>query len=381
MLSARVTTLVAVAALAAGIVAGSATAHADIIALFTLNDTLDVTKYGAVTTPTLTLNGWPQTTAYVGGTPFIDADGESHSGGNAATWENTSSGNASWVLDVDTRMFEDLSLRFDNRSSGASGAHGATSVDIAWAIDGGPFTNVQTLDLNSMSEFTGYTIDLSGIAEIQNAEQVRLRGIWADDSGTGTRGTRLDNVQLTGTPVVDTLAFFPFTGNSPADTANADNVIVSVMGHVGGENLNFTSNEARLAGLNSSDGGYYTFTMTPNPGYELLLYSFEFLGEVGSGTENFIASMVIDGNETELISGELTDSWALQEFAGIGVATTSPVEFRIRGYNFSTSAKTLRIDDVMVTGIVVPEPSTLLLLGIGMVGLLGFRRCKRRPAH
>ncbi len=96
-------------------------------------------------------------------------------------------GFAWWLLDVDTTGYQNLSLRFDNTST--SGA-GATSVDVGWAVAGGPFTTVQTLPLSS--SWTSYTVDLSGIAAIQDAPNVQLRGLWGID-GTPTPGSTTFN--------------------------------------------------------------------------------------------------------------------------------------------------------------------------------------------
>ncbi len=369
--------LVLAASVAAAHLVCTQAAPAAVVALFTLNDTLDVTKHTAVTVPTLTLTDWPQDNAYVGGTGFVDADGQSHSAGSAAGWQDTTSGDAGWVLDVDTTGYHNLSLRFDNRSSGG----GATSATMGWAVDGGPFTDAQTLTLNRDAAFTAYTVDLSGIAAIENASNVQLRGLWGID-GTGPN-TRLDNIQLTGIPAgVDILAYFPFTGESPADTANAADVTVSDISNVGGTTLGFNTGTtgtppapptATLNGLNSTDGGYFTFTVAPEPGLALQLDSLEFWG-FAAVEEEFEASMVVDGVETQLLSGTVDSTFALKEADLGGTLSGSPVEFRIRGYDFANPATTLRIDNVRVLGTVVPEPSALMLFGVGLIALLGFRR-------
>ena len=185
---------------------------------------------------------------------------------------------------------------------------------------------------------------------------------------------------------IQVLALFPFTGESFADTANASDVIVSNIGKVGGTALGFntTSNgnppappTATLSGLNSPEGGYFTFTVTPEPGYALLLDSFQFWG-FAAATEAFDAWMVVDGVETMLMSGTVGATFALKEADLVDFPSWEPVEFRIRGYDFASSATTLRIDDVTVFGAVVPEPSAPVLLGMGLVGLLGFGGRKRK---
>ncbi|QNN22019.1 PEP-CTERM sorting domain-containing protein [Planctomycetales bacterium ZRK34] len=171
----------------------AAPAPAAIITLNTFDNLNSTTfaKENAVGTPTLTLSG--EGGSLVGGTSFNDADGDSHADTSVADWTDTTSGTASWILDVNTTGYTDLSLRFDNRSSGA----GATSLTIAWAVNSGSFTDVQTLSLNRDSSFAAYTVDLSSITSLNNASSVQIRGLWGTD-GTGPN-TRLDNLQLTGT--------------------------------------------------------------------------------------------------------------------------------------------------------------------------------------
>lgn len=188
-------------------VSTSGAANATILSLHNFNDmptlnngTTDVTKENVVGTPILTLvqNGGALTdTDGVTGTAFIDEDGDLHPNPSptpgAAAWASTT-GDSYWELDVNTTGFLDLMLRFDNRSSGA----GATSVTIAWAVDNGSFSDVETISLNRNSAFAPYEVDLSSIAAIENHSSVQIRGTWGTD-GTGPN-TRLDNLQLTGIP-------------------------------------------------------------------------------------------------------------------------------------------------------------------------------------
>ena len=46
------------------------------------------------------------------------------------------------------------------------------------------------------------------------------------------------------------------------------------------------------------------------------------------------------------------------------------------GYN-----STARVDNVVIGSNVIPEPTTLALLGIGLIGILGFTRKKRSGSH
>lgn len=174
-----------------GMIGVAPSADADVLVSYNFDNTSDfseIEQENVVGTPTLTLveDGDNNQVEAAFGTAGASPDW-------AAAWQSTVSGGSYWQIDLNTTSYEDLSLEFFNRSSGA----GATSVTIAWAVNGGAFTDVQTVTLNRASAFTEYDVDLSSVAAIEGQADVQIRATWGTD-GTGAN-TRLDDVTLSGT--------------------------------------------------------------------------------------------------------------------------------------------------------------------------------------
>jgi len=132
----------------------------------------------------------------------------------AAGWTsgvlNTSTDpNDTWLLSVDTTGYSGLMLRFDYRLTSAvfenDFLQGPTQLTIDWSQGGGAFTTIQTFDLVRDNAYHEFLLDLAGIAAIQNAGGVQIRGTWSNDASETIPGgtfpsVRLDNLQLMGVP-------------------------------------------------------------------------------------------------------------------------------------------------------------------------------------
>jgi hypothetical protein len=212
-----------------GLIAGAAllspiTCPAAIVTLFNFNDmstnnngTTAATVDNAVGVPTIALVEENALLADLNGqvgVAFNDADGTAHSAGMAAAWTtgvlNTSTDPTDrWLLSLNTTGYRNLNLRFDYRLTSAvvSGEdlQGPTKLTVDWAVGGGAFTTIQTFDLMKTNSYNVFSLDLSGIAAIQNAADVQIRGTWSNDATESVAGgtspsVRLDNLQVTGIP-------------------------------------------------------------------------------------------------------------------------------------------------------------------------------------
>jgi hypothetical protein len=203
---------------------GPDSAQATIIALFNFNDmsvnnngTTAATVDNAVGVPTMQLveeSGLLVDPNGQVGVSFTDQAGTNHSSGMAAAWTsgvlNTSADpNDTWLLSADTTGYSDLMLRFNYRLTSAvvSGEdlQGPTQLTIDWRQGGGSFTTIQTFNLIKDNAYHEFLLDLSGVAAIQNAADVQVRGTWSNDATESVPGgtspsARFDNLQLTGVP-------------------------------------------------------------------------------------------------------------------------------------------------------------------------------------
>lgn len=203
-----------------------------------------------------------------------------------------------------------------------------------------------------------------------------------------------------------TLAHFAFTDSTVADSAGFPSVTVSDL--AGGS---LSGDEAEIDGYSTSTAGnpsvtesgapvlltsgfvatvpanyrYLTFEMTPLNGDELDIQSFGFWGYTSASSaydNEYIMSVIVDGTEHTLGSGQVGNTFTQYAFEITpGTYVTSNIaEFRIYGQGFGQFGNdTLRIDDVKVTGAMIPEPSSSALILVGLTGVfVCLRRCPRK---
>jgi len=158
------------------------------------------------------------------------------------------------------------------------------------------------------------------------------------------------------------------------------------------------NNQGTAARLNQAlnQGDYMTFTVTPDAGFELGLESFTFrtrVNQLNNSADYWALFSSVDGfmSSADQIASQRTTVINTYGVPGSGDVNnvvvdlsaadfqdlTGPIEFRlaIYGGNASSSSATL-FDKVIVNGDVtpIPEPSSLLLLTLGLGGLTIRRR-------
>lgn len=128
---------------------------------------------------------------------------------------------------------------------------------------------------------------------------------------------------------------------------------------------------------------YFTFTLTPAPGYELNLTSFVFnSSNNGMGPQQSSLRISVDG-----FANDLDNFTYLGGSIDLGSSDyqhlTGPVEFRLYGYGGAGgSGSYFRVSDFTFNGTLVasavPEPSTYAVI-FGSVALAGAIWYRRRP--
>lgn len=112
---------------------------------------------------------------------------------------------------------------------------------------------------------------------------------------------------------------------------------------------------------------YFTFTLRPNPGYELNFTSFVYTGQISaSGPGSFAFRSSVDSFTTDIGSPAATGS-IINLSAAEYQHLTDPVEFRLYGYSATGNTGTFSVNDYTFNGNAAPtpEPQTWVLLGIG----------------
>jgi hypothetical protein len=129
----------------------------------------------------------------------------------------------------------------------------------------------------------------------------------------------------------------------------------------------------------AATNGFFDFSFTINAGYQLDLSSVTFYGRStpsGAATYDMQVSTNLGVSFASIGSGaQLIDSSWQSHTANSSLPTgvTGQIEFRLYGYGASGSGS-FGLDTVVVNGTVIPEPGTMALMGIGLLGLTYLRR-------
>jgi len=174
----------------------------------------------------------------------------------------------------------------------------------------------------------------------------------------------------------------PFTAGQTFDP----NVTVSGIGRgsgINGNNANnrYNANSWDTAAIDTT--AYFTWTITPNTGFEIDFLSFVYTGQASStGPTSFAFRSDVD-SFTNNIGAPTATGTTISLAAAAFQNITSAIEFRLYGWGASGSTGTFSVNDftfngevVRVPQPVVPEASALVTwtLMIGTVGAVLLRR-------
>ena len=140
-------------------------------------------------------------------------------------------------------------------------------------------------------------------------------------------------------------------------------------GYTGASGGNNAGAAARIGALNTAANGsaYFEFTVTPQSGVSCSISDVSFGSRsTGTGPAAYALRSSADNYNSNIFAGTFTtnSTWVLFNHLGLTVGSSSPVTFRLYGYNGSGSASVntanWRIDDLKVTitttGVPAPKP-------------------------
>ncbi len=183
-----------------------------------------------------------------------------------------------------------------------------------------------------------------------------------------------------------TLANFNFTGGSLANAASPiSGITISTLASDSAFN-SFTSSSgwdsaAQISGAanfftpttHAAAGNAVFLTITAESGYSFSLDSFSFLAR-STATAPADIGFKIDSSFHDF-SGTYSNNSAITTIlnSSLGLTGLTTATLSIQGWNASGSGA-IQLDDIFLTGSVVPEPSSVILVMLGSIAFLRRRR-------
>ena len=232
--------------------------------------------------------------------------------------------------------------------------------------------------MKTRSWILGAAVTVTGLVAAQ--AQVRIIGF---DYGSGASTL----VATSGSQVNFTVGSFSLSGTVGTLGTNPNNTAPVSTGYSGASGGFNYDNAAPTGAFNSTTSGYYSVTVTPNAGFQVVVNDFDFgaLSVTGTtGPVSYALRSSIDGFASDITSGSFTanNTWALKNntFSAVTGALSTAVTLRLYTYGnttVSSGVANINIDDVALS-VTVPEASDCALYGCAaIVGFTWWRRSKK----
>jgi len=192
-------------------------------------------------------------------------------------------------------------------------------------------------------------------------------------AAVSSQGATLATFDFTGASLSSSAA--PITGITVTDvsTGSTFNSFAASSGFDEHANISGASSFFSGASSQAAAGNTLVFSITAASGYKFSLTGFSFKARststapsdigftIGLNSYDFSSSFSNDSNITTISN------------LSLGLTDLTSATISIQGWNASSSGA-LRLDDLVATGTVIPEPSSALLGGLGFLALLRRRR-------
>lgn len=173
------------------------------------------------------------------------------------------------------------------------------------------------------------------------------------------------------------------SGISSFGNFNAGGTPLAILSSVTGSpnNHGFAAGNSISQNAWNGNNSYFQFTLD-STGYQNLVLAWA--GNVSStGPTNMMLEYSTTGVggsfSTFATFPTLANSSITQDMSSVTALNNNPSDvFRLYGINVGAAAGTVKIDNFSIDATVVPEPSTIALIGLGLVGLITLVRRNRK---